>query len=80
MSEGLTGAELGCLLEHLGFVEVEQFNDWKRYRPGCGGIQSLVMDMSRERYFFDDVCNDLIRVGVPRDDVVAAYAFMQNVD
>ena len=79
MSEALSTEDVGRLMEHLGFVEVESFGDWVRYRPGREGVQSLVMDMSQANYLFDDVCEDLARVGVPRDDVAAAYRFMKNL-
>ena len=79
MSEALSGEDVRRLLEHLGFVEVENFGDWVRYRPGREGTQSLVMDMSQANYIFDDVCEDLTRVGVPKDDVAAAYLFMRNL-
>ena len=36
------------------------------------------MDMSQVNYFFDDVCADLARVGVYKDDVDAAYLFMRS--
>ena len=78
MSELLSREDVGRLLEHLGFVEVESFGDWRRYRPGREGVQSLVMDMSQVNYFFDDVCEDLARVGVYKDDVDAAYLFMRS--
>ena len=79
MSENLTRSDVEGLLEHLEFVEVEEFHDWKRYRAGREGIQSLIVDMSRDQYLFDDICDDLIRVGVPRDDVIEAYQFMKTV-
>ncbi len=79
MSELLSRADVGRLLEHLGFVEVESFGDWRRYRPGREGVQSLVMDMSQVSYLFDDVREDLVRVGVNKDDVEAAYLFMRSL-
>ncbi len=74
----LTASDVRRLLEHLDFALVEHFNDWERYRSGREGVQSLVMDMSRERYFLDDIRNDLSRVGVSRDDVTEAYLFMMD--
>ena len=78
MSEVLKAADVRRLLEHLGFVLVERLDDWERYRSGRGGMQSLVMDMSREQYLLDDLRNDLIRVGVSKDDVTEAYLFMMD--
>ena len=79
MSEVLSRADVVRLLEHLGFVEVERWGDWRRYRAGREGVQSLVMDMSRDDYHFDDVCDDVARVGVPKDDVEQAYVFMRSI-
>ena len=36
------------------------------------------MDMSREQYLLVDLRNDLIRVGVSKDDVTEAYLFMMD--
>ncbi len=79
MSELLSREEVRRLLEHLGFVEVESWGDWRRYRLGREGVQSLVMDMSQANYYYDDVCADLGRVGVYKDDVDAAYLFMRSI-
>ena len=43
---------------------------------GREGVQSLVMDMSQANYYYDDICADLGRVGVYKDDVDQAYLFM----
>ena len=80
MPELLSREEVRRLLEHLGFVEVESWGDWRRYRLGRVGVQSLVMDMSQANYYYDDVSEDLGRVGVHKDDVDAAYLFMRSVD
>lgn len=78
MSELLSRERVRCLLEHLGFVEVETWGDWTRYRLGREGVQSLVMDMSQASYHYDDICADLGRVGVYKDDVDKAYLFMMD--
>ena len=79
MSELLSREEVKQLLQHLGFVEVESWGDWIRYRLGREGVQSLVMDMSQANYYYEDVCEDLGRVGVHKTDVDAAYLFMSTI-